>query len=63
MVVNPDNPDQIYIGTGDRDSFVAFGIGVLVSNDGGETWEMTGLNHELPENKTINKLLMDPQNP
>lgn len=63
MVVHPQNPDILYIGTGDRDSFVDFGIGVLKSFDGGETWEQTGLIHQLPENKIINKLLIHPNSP
>ncbi len=63
IVVHPFNPDILYIGTGDRDSFVAFGVGVLKSFDGGETWEQTGLIHQLPENKIINKLLIHPITP
>ncbi|MCF8365045.1 MAG: T9SS type A sorting domain-containing protein [Bacteroidales bacterium] len=63
IVVNPENPDLLYIGTGDRDSFVTFGIGVLKSADGGETWEQTGLIYELPQNVIVNKLLIHPLQP
>ncbi|PLW93353.1 MAG: hypothetical protein C0591_14800, partial [Marinilabiliales bacterium] len=63
IVVNPQDPDILYIGTGDRDTWVAFGIGVLKSVDGGETWEQTGLIYELPQNAVINKLLIHPLQP
>jgi len=39
VVVDPNNPDVIYIGTGDRDANDAPGLGVFKSIDGGETWE------------------------
>ncbi|MFK7757421.1 MAG: T9SS type A sorting domain-containing protein [Flavobacteriales bacterium] len=38
VVLDPTNPDIIYIGTGDRDSNDAPGLGVYKSEDGGETW-------------------------
>ena len=38
IIVDPNNPDIIYIGTGDRDSADAPGLGVWKSVDGGETW-------------------------
>jgi len=63
IAVNPQNPDVLYIGTGDRDTWVAFGIGVLKSLDGGETWEQTGLIYELLQNAIINKLLIHPFQP
>ncbi len=63
IVIHPENPDVLYIGTGDRDSFVAFGVGVLKSEDGGETWAQTGLIYELPQNNIVCKLLIHPLYP
>jgi PKD repeat protein len=38
IVVDYNNPDNVYIGTGDRDAGDAAGIGVFKSTDGGLTW-------------------------
>ena len=42
IVVNPHDPNTIYIGTGDRDASDAPGIGVYKSTDGGLTWSASG---------------------
>lgn len=65
IVVHPTNPDIIYASTGDKDgpSPRVMSIGIIKSYDAGETWEQTGMNYELSDQKTINKLLIDPNNP
>ena len=40
--VNPNSPNTIYALTGDRDAANCPSIGVLRSNDAGETWQTTG---------------------
>ena len=40
ILVHPTKPDDILVGTGDRDHGDARGIGVIHSTDGGNTWEM-----------------------
>jgi PKD repeat protein len=62
IAVHPDNPEIIYIGTGDGDGFDSFSVGVLKSIDGGETWNTTGLYFPLDQDIRINKLLMSPAN-
>ncbi|MCD4746094.1 MAG: PKD domain-containing protein [Bacteroidales bacterium] len=59
MVIDYNNPDIMYIGTGDRDAGDAIGLGVMKSINGGDTWEMSnsGMN-----NKTVGRLLMHPNN-
>lgn len=42
IIIDPNNPDIIYIGTGDRDSADAPGLGVWKSLDGGNTWTSSG---------------------
>ena len=42
IVINPLNPNTIYLGTGDRDWQQCSGFGVLKSYDGGNTWQLTG---------------------
>ncbi|MCK9399216.1 MAG: T9SS type A sorting domain-containing protein [Bacteroidales bacterium] len=63
IAIHPANPDIIYIGTGDRDANDNYSIGVLKSLDGGYTWELTGLDWEITQNRTIAKLLIHPANP
>ncbi|MCB9016802.1 MAG: PKD domain-containing protein [Lentimicrobiaceae bacterium] len=57
IVVDHENPDVIFMGTGDRDAGDAAGLGVWKSTDNGLTWQPsnTGL-----ENSTIGRLIMHP---
>ncbi|MFL0083928.1 T9SS type A sorting domain-containing protein [Tenacibaculum maritimum] len=63
IAINPVNPNILYVATGDFDGRDNRSIGVLKSIDGGDTWNLTGLNFLLTENNTISKLLIDPRNP
>jgi photosystem II stability/assembly factor-like uncharacterized protein len=40
ILIHPAKPDEILVGTGDRDHGDARGIGVIHSSDGGVTWEI-----------------------
>lgn len=63
IAINPVNTDIIYIGTGDKDADDNYSIGVLKSTDGGTTWNTTGLDWTIYQNRTIAKLLIHPTNP
>ena len=63
VVVHPENPDILYVATGDRDSKHTFSIGVFKSVDGGETWQQSGLVSNLPNGDVINELMIHPYNP
>ncbi|MCD4697578.1 MAG: PKD domain-containing protein [Bacteroidales bacterium] len=59
IVVNWENPDIIFMGTGDRDAGDAVGMGVFRSTDGGDTWEVwnNGMG-----NKTVGRMIQHPSN-
>jgi len=48
--INPNNPEIIYLATGDRDGYNSLGLGVYKSIDGGASWDTTGLNDEIVVN-------------
>jgi photosystem II stability/assembly factor-like uncharacterized protein len=62
IAVNKNNPDEIFIGTGDKDLWSSVSIGVLKSNDGGNTWNETGLTFDRAQNVLISRLLISPDN-
>ena len=63
IAIDPTNTNIIYIGTGDKDANDNYSIGILKSTDGGTTWNTTGLDWDIYQNRSIAKLLMDPNDP
>lgn len=59
MLLSYNNPDTMYIGTGDRDAADAPGYGVLASWDGGKTWvsRNSGMG-----NRRVGRMIMHPTN-
>lgn len=59
ILIDPTDPDMMYIGTGDRDAGDADGVGVMRSTDGGNTWELwnNGMG-----NRVVGKMIMHPTN-
>ncbi len=56
IVVEPTNPNIIYIATGDGNAGDTYSVGVLKSTDGGTTWASTGLAWLTSQNRLIRKL-------
>lgn len=63
IVINHQNPDIIYAATGDFNHSDTYSIGVIKSTDGGNTWNTTGLNWAVLNQRRIAKLVMHPNNP
>ena len=61
IVFNPLNPNVIYLATGDRDAGDYYSVGVLRSNDGGATWNQTGLQWLTSDIRQANSLVINPQ--
>ena len=60
IAIDPKHPDVIYLGTGEgnpRNSQTS-GFGLYKSYDGGETWELLGLE----QTRTIHRILINPEN-
>jgi photosystem II stability/assembly factor-like uncharacterized protein len=62
IAIRSDNPNIIYIATGDFDGYDNNSIGVLRSNDGGTTWINTGLTFTTSQEVWISKIVIHPQN-
>ncbi|GAB3203362.1 photosystem II stability/assembly factor-like uncharacterized protein/uncharacterized membrane protein [Pontibacter aydingkolensis] len=62
IVVDPTNPNIIYIATGDRDGGNTYSVGVLKSTNGGVTWNTTGLNYDVLQYQQVKGLIMHPSN-
>ena len=60
VVINEGGDDIIYLGTGDKDHWDTYSVGVLKSTDGGQTWNTTGLNWQQHQYGMIYRLLVDP---
>ncbi len=70
VAVNPNYHDSIFIGTGDRDGYEVGGdfwggtysAGVMVSGDGGLTWNTTGLSYVQTQSNIVHRVLINPNN-
>lgn len=60
VAIDPNNPNVIWVGTGENVSgrHVGWGDGVYKSTDGGTTWKNMGLK----QSEHIGKILIDPRN-
>ncbi len=59
-IVDPVEPNTIYITCGDHSGWWTYGIGVYKSIDGGNSWTATSLTYSLSQGVAMFKLLIDP---
>jgi len=60
IAIDPINNQIMYIVTGDADATDTYSIGILKSIDGGITWNTTGLSYNVNQEKTVNKVIINP---
>jgi len=60
VVMNKGGDDIVYLGTGDKDHWDTYSVGVMKSTDGGQTWNTTGLSWEQYQYGMVYRLLADP---
>ncbi len=63
IALYPGHPDTIFIATGDRDAGEVYSIGILRSDDGGETWQQTAFNFPQNHMTQVNRLVIRPDQP
>jgi hypothetical protein len=61
IAIAPSDPEQVWAGTGEEDSrnSISPGGGIYKSTDGGETWELQGLE----ATEVIGRIVVHPENP
>ena len=60
IAIDPTNSQVMYIVTGDAHASDTYSIGVLKSTDGGINWSTTGLSYNVAQEKTVNKVIINP---
>ncbi len=73
IAVNPIHTDTIYAATGDAYGYISdtyntfwgglYSAGIIMSADGGNTWNTTGLSYQQLSRNIIEKLLINPNSP
>ena len=59
IAIDPTNTQKMYIVTGDAYANDTYSIGVK-SNDGGVSWNTTGLSYDVDQEQTVNKVIINP---
>ena len=62
IAINPTNPNEIFIITGDRDAGDTYSYGLMKSLDGGLTFNTTSLSFNVTNYYRGNRILIDPNN-
>jgi PKD repeat protein len=63
LVIHPQDPNIMYLATGDRDGGDTYSFGVLKSTNGGQSWQATGLVHNVANSVRVSDLYMHPDHP
>ncbi len=63
ILINPQDPNIMYISLGDKGGWWNWNLGVYRSTDGGNTWAPTGLDWQLSDNNVIYNMIMSQANP
>lgn len=63
VAFHPADPNRLWIATGDGDFGDTRSIGVWTSDDGGQSWQSTGLNWGAYMGRTLTRILVHPEHP
>ncbi|MCF8465359.1 MAG: hypothetical protein K9G41_10980 [Flavobacteriales bacterium] len=62
LVINPHHPDTMYLASGDGSTGDTYSYGVMISVDGGQSWDTTGLSFGVNEGRNIRRMILDSTN-
>lgn len=74
IAIDPSNSAVMYIGTGEISGYelglvgtpgarTTYGLGILKSTDKGKSWNTTGLTWLFSQNRSVQRIVLNPQNP
>src|SRR5207249_3788327 len=61
IAVDPTNPQNVYVGTGDFHGYEGHPFGMMRSTDGGATWNIVGASEF--GTVAVSKIVIDPETP
>lgn len=59
VIYNPENPNTIYLATGDREANDTYTVGLLKSTNGGISWDTTGLRWDIQDFRQITNIVIN----
>lgn len=63
IAIHPENPEILFVATGDNNGLDTYSAGVLKSVDGGNTWQPTGFTTGIEQNIIVHEILIVPYQP
>ncbi len=74
IAINGSNPNEMYLGTGEISGYelglvgtpgarTTYGLGIIKSTDKGKSWSSTGLTWLFSQNRSVQKIVINPKNP
>ncbi len=60
IAIDPQDPNVMYIGTGDRDASDSYGTGIYKSTDGGNSWSATGFSNTIQSFVIVSRIVVHP---
>lgn len=74
IAISEKNPNEMYVGTGEISGYnlgqvgtpgarTTYGLGIIKSTDRGTTWSETGLTWLFSQNRSVQKIVINPKNP
>jgi photosystem II stability/assembly factor-like uncharacterized protein len=63
IAIDPTNPQNMLIATGDANASDTYSVGILKSINGGMNWDTTSLSYVASQGNIVNKIIINPNHP